>query len=52
MLAYETLSEEDLKIVRITDDLNEVAAAMKSHREWQHGKREHPDRKAPCSEDM
>ena len=55
MLAYETISAEDLKIITVTDDLEEVVEIMHAHREWKHGKSEQHAGKvehtAPCSED-
>lgn len=40
MLKYETISEEDLAIITVTDDPHEVVKIMTDHRKWKNKQRE------------
>lgn len=44
MLEYGTISEEDLKLITVTDDVEKVVKIMVAHREWkdQQRHRQHP----------
>ena len=39
LLQYETISEDDLKLIKLTDDPQEVLAFMLKHREWKNQQR-------------
>jgi uncharacterized protein (TIGR00730 family) len=44
MLEYGTISEEDMQLISVTDDVEEVVKIMMAHREWkdQQRHRQHP----------
>ena len=40
LIEYETISEQDLDLIKITDDPHEVLEIMLEHRQWKHKQRE------------
>ncbi len=40
LIEFETISQEDLDLIKITDDPQEVLEIMLEHRQWKHKQRE------------
>jgi uncharacterized protein (TIGR00730 family) len=43
LVEYETISKDDVHLIKVTDDIHEVLDIMVSHRKWKSEQREHSD---------
>ena len=41
LVEYETISREDVQLIKVTDDIHEVLDIMVSHRKWKSEQSDH-----------